>query len=346
MAVGRFCASMLIFVLNTSSFKRSFRTQCMRAGNATMLAELPSLDLIRGFEAAARNLSFTKAAEELYVTQSAVSRQVKMLEEHLGIELFERRHRALLLTETGQEFYRAATSAMKLLAESASRIKDRGQNRILTVSATIGFISLWLIPRLAEFRALHPEIDIRIDANNKMHDLRQGDIEVAIRYCPTEMAPEGAVKLFGEEVLPVCSPKILTRSKPLQTAEDLQHHVLLHLDIQDAKAVPWLTWTVWLEVMQAAHIKPHGALRFNQYDQVIQAALDGQGVALGSSALVRHLLRDGRLIAPLPKASKSQRAYFALTAPQHEHRADVIAFVNWLKEQAKGDSGLLSAAIS
>lgn len=307
-----------------------------------MLANLPSLDLIRGFEAAARNLSFTKAAEELYVTQSAVSRQVKMLEEHLGTELFERRHRALLLTETGQELYRAATSAMKLLAESASRIKDRGQNRILTVSATIGFISLWLIPRLAEFRALHPEIDIRIDANNKMHDMREGSIEVAIRYCPLEVAPEGSFKLFGEEVSPVCSPKLLTRSKPLQTAEDLRHHVLLHLDIHDAKTAPWLTWTVWLEVMQVGHFKPQGALRFNQYDQVIQAAIDGQGVALGSSALLRRLLRDGRLIAPLPKASKSSRAYFVLTAPQHEHRADVTAFVNWLKEQAKGDTSLLS----
>lgn len=308
-----------------------------------MLANLPSLDLIRGFEAAARNLSFTKAAEELFVTQSAVSRQVKILEEQLGTELFERRHRSLLLTETGQELYRAATSAMKLLSDSAGRIKGRGSNRILTVSATIGFTSLWLIPRLAEFRSLHPDIDIRIDANNKIHDLKQGSIEVAIRYCPADIAPEGALKLFGEEVLPVCSPRLLTRARPLQTAEDLNHHVLLHFDVvHEHRTAPWLSWTVWMEVMQVANIKPKGALRFNQYDQVIQAAIDGQGVALGSSALVRHLLRDGRLIAPLPAASKSTRAYYAVVSPHHEGRADVLAFVNWLTQQAKGNTGLLA----
>jgi DNA-binding transcriptional LysR family regulator len=307
-----------------------------------MLKNLPSLDLVRSFEAAARNLSFTKAAEELFVTQSAVSRQVKLLEEQLGAELFQRRHRALLLTEAGQEFYRAATSAMKLLVDSREKIRQRGAARILTVSATIGFASLWLIPRLAEFRTLHPDVDIRIDANNRMLDLKQENIEVAIRYCPADMAPEGAQKLFGEEVLPVCSPRLITRSNPLATSDDLRHHVLLHFEYPNGHSPPWLTWTVWMEVMQIANVKPRGSLRFNQYDQVIQAAIDGQGVALGSSALVRQLLRDGRLIAPLPKASKSSRAYFVLTSPYHDERPDVAAFVNWLSQQAKGDSGLLT----
>lgn len=307
-----------------------------------MNRNLPSLDLIRGFEASARGLSFTKAAEELEITQSAVSRQVKLLEEQLGTELFHRRHRTLLLTEAGQEFYRAATSALKLLDDSAGKIRERATSRVLTVSATIGFTSLWLIPRLAEFRTLHPDVDIRIDANNKMLDLKQENIEVAIRYCPADLAPEGAIKLFGEEVLPVCSPKLLTRSRPLTTAGDLQHHVLLHLEWADGSHAPWLSWTVWAEVMQAAAIKPRGSLRFNQYDQVIQAAIDGQGVALGSSALVRHLLRDGRLIAPLPKASKSSRAYFVVTSPYYAERPDVAAFVAWMEQQAKGDTGLLT----
>lgn len=303
---------------------------------------LPSLELIRSFEAAARNLSFTKAAEELLVTQSAVSRQVKMLEEQLGAELFLRRHRALLLTEGGQEFYRAAVSAIKLLSDSAGKIRERGSNRVLTVSTTAGFAALWLIPRLAEFRAMHPQVDIRIDANNKMLDLRQENIEVAIRYCPSEMAPAGAIKLFGEEVLPVCSPKLLTRATPLATPDDLRHHNLLHLEWRDGKSAPWLTWTVWLEVMQVADFKPKGSLRFNQYDQVIQAAIDGQGVALGSSALVRQLLRDGKLIAPLPQASKSSRSYFAVTSPLHDTRPDVAAFIGWLIQQAKGNTGLLT----
>lgn len=307
-----------------------------------MHRNLPSLDLIHSFEAAARNLSFTKAAEELFVTQSAVSRQVKILEEQLGTDLFLRRHRALLLTETGQELYRAAASALKLLSDSAVKIRERGNNRILTVSTTVGFASLWLIPRLPQFRAMHPQVDIRIDVNNKMLDLKQENIEIAVRYCPAELAPEGAIKLFGEEVLPVCSPKLLTRATPLANVDDLRNHVLLHLEWADGKSAPWLTWTVWLEVMQVADFRPRGSLRFNQYDQVIQAAIDGQGVALGSSALVRHLLRDGRLIAPLPKASKSSRSYYAATSPHDGARPDVAAFIAWLTQQAKGDTGLLT----
>lgn len=307
-----------------------------------MQRSLPSLDLIHGFEAAARNLSFTKAAEELFITQSAVSRQVKILEEQLGVALFLRHNHTLLLTEAGQEFYRAAASAINLLADSSEKIRERGHNRILTVSATIGFASLWLIPRLAEFRAMHPEIDIRIDANNKILDLKQENVEVAIRYCPADMAPDGAIKLFGEEVMLVCSPKLITRAAPLASPDDLRHHVLLHLESQEGKSPPWLTWTVWLEVMQVANLKPRGSLRFNQYDQVIQAAIDAQGVAMGSTALVRHLLRDGRLIAPLPKSSKSSRAYFAVTSPHHGGRPDVAAFVSWLNQQAKSDTGLLT----
>src|SRR3990172_8867927 len=132
---------------------------------------LPSLDLLRGFEAAARNLSFTKAAAELFVTQSAVSRQIKTVEEHLGVALFVRRHRALLLTEAGHELYRATAQALQQLADAAARIRDRDAARTLTVTATIGFASLWLISRLTDFRSLRPDIDIRIAANNKKIDL-------------------------------------------------------------------------------------------------------------------------------------------------------------------------------
>lgn len=300
---------------------------------------LPSLDLIKGFEAAARNLSFTKAADELFVTQSAVSRQVKALEDQLGTALFYRRHRALLLTDAGQELYRVASAALKQLSDAAGKIKGRGSNRVLTVSTTIGFASLWLIPRLAEFRSKHADIDIRIDANNKMLDLAQEGIELAIRYCTPEMAPPGAVKLFGEEVMPVCSPRLITRAAPLAVPDDLRRHVLLHFERLDGSpAAPWLTWSIWLEVMQVRDFKPAGSLRFSQYDQVIQAAIDGQGIALGSSGLVRQLIKQGKLVAPLAGASKSSRAYFLIVAPDSERRADVKAFNAWLMRQAKADA--------
>ena len=295
---------------------------------------LPSLDLLRGFEAAARNLSFTRAAEELFVTQSAVSRQVKTIEDHLGVALFARRHRALLLTEAGHELYRATAQALRQLTDAAARIRERAGGRTLTVTATIGFASLWLIPRLADFRSECPDIDIRISANNKMLELEREGLEVAVRYCTPKAAPEGAVKLFGEVVLPVCSPKLVTRSAPLAAPGDLRHHVLLHYERPDG-ATPWLSWTVWLETMQLPGLKPAGSLRFSQYDQTIQAAIDGQGVALGTSPLVRQLIRQGRLIAPLEKKFESSRAYYLVISAKAAGRPEVSEFAAWLLRQAK-----------
>ena len=295
---------------------------------------LPSLDLLRGFEAAARNLSFTKAAAELFVTQSAVSRQVKTIEDHLGVALFVRRHRALTLTEAGHELYRATAQALRQLADAAGKIRERGTGRTLTVTATIGFASLWLIPRLADFRSQRPDIDIRIAADNKMLDLEREGMEVAIRYCMPKAAPEGAVKLFGEVVLPVCSPKLVTRAAPLATPDDLRHHVLLHYETPDG-AAPWLSWTVWLGTMQLPGLKPAGSLRFSQYDQTIRAAIDGQGVALGTSPLVKQLIRQGRLVAPLAKKFESPRAYYLVTSAAASSRPEVKDFTGWLLRQAK-----------
>lgn len=293
-----------------------------------------SLDLLRGFEAAARNLSFTRAAAELYVTQSAVSRQVKAVEDHLGVALFVRRHRALLLTEAGHELYRATAQALRQLSDAAAKIRDRGAARTLTVTATIGFSSLWLIPRLAHFRSQRPDIDIRIAANNEMLDLEHEGIEVAVRYCTPKNAPRDAIKLFGEVVLPVCSPRSLTRAAPLARAEDLHHHILLHYERPEG-ITPWLSWTVWLEVMQLQALKPAGSLRFSQYDQAIQAAIDGQGVALGTTPLVRQLIKQGRLIAPLGAKVESSRAYYLVTSADAASRPEVKEFTEWLRRQAK-----------
>lgn len=295
---------------------------------------LPSLDLLRGFEAAARNLSFTKAAAELFVTQSAVSRQVKTVEDQLGVALFLRRHRALLLTDAGHELYRATSQALRQLSNAANQIRERGAGRTLTVTATIGFSSLWLIPRLADFRNQCPDIDIRIAANNAMLDLGREGIEVAVRYCTPKDAPHGATKLFGEVVLPVCSPRLLTRTVPLTRPEELRRHILLHYERPDG-ITPWLSWTVWLEVMQLPDLKPAGSLRFSQYDQTIQAAIDGQGVALGTTPLVRQLIKQGRLIAPLAKKFESSRAYYLILSEAASGRPEVKEFAGWLLQQAK-----------
>src|SRR3954470_3013690 len=163
-----------------------------------MHKDLPSLDLLNGFEAAARNLSFTKAGAELFVTQSAISRQIKALEEQLGVPLFRRRHREILLTEAGQTLYKAVGEALRTLRDAASKLSGRASG-MLTVTTTISFASLWLVPRLAEFRRQHPEIDVRIAATNDVIDLDRDGIDVAIRYCLPEAARAGAMALFGEK---------------------------------------------------------------------------------------------------------------------------------------------------
>ncbi|HTT10043.1 MAG TPA: transcriptional regulator GcvA [Burkholderiaceae bacterium] len=300
-----------------------------------MQRRLPPLDLVRGFDAAARHLSFTKAAAELFLTQSAISRQIKGLEEHLGVALFQRRHRALVLTEAGRHFHQAATDALRLLQEAAVRIHG-GSARRLTLSTTIGFASLWLIPRLNDFRSRHPDIDIRIDANNRLIDLAREEVDIAIRYCTPDLAPAGARRLFGEQVIVVCSPRLLERPG-LGAPADLARHVLLHYDRPDGVA-PWSTWEVWLEVQGVAGLKPAGSLSFTSIDHLMQAAINGQGVGLAPTPLARRLLAEGKLVAPLKAVTGSARAYYLLVEPGAMARPSVRQFVDWMLGQAQEEN--------
>jgi LysR family glycine cleavage system transcriptional activator len=306
---------------------------------------LPSLDFFKGFEAAARHLSFTKAAEELFVTQSAVSRQIQALESRLGVALFLRRNRGLALTEAGEQLRRAVDSALRTLHQAVEQVSPGATPKMVTVTSSIAFSSLWLIPRLSGFRRLHPDVDVRISANNQVLDLDRERIDLAIRYCPSRAAPTGSVRLFGEEILPVCSPALLRdRTRPLKSPQDLRHHVLLHYD-EPQRPAPWLTWNVWLETAGVPDLEPADSLRFNHYDQTIGAALAGQGVALGRRPLVKKLLADGALVAPFPLGSVTDRAYFIVRTPATSGRPEVSHFVEWLIAEAaamtarEGDAG-------
>jgi len=195
------------------------------------LRSLPSLDFLKGFEAAGRLLSFTRAAEELFLTQSALSRQVQALEEALGVELFVRGHRSLALTPAGAAFHRDVVAALNALATAADAARGAVRAPGLTLSTTVSFASLWIIPRLAEFRSRHPAIEVYISANDRLVDLGRGDVDVAVRYLPDAKTPEGAVRLFGERMMPVVSPQLVRRGgTPLASPADLARHVLLHLD--------------------------------------------------------------------------------------------------------------------
>jgi LysR family transcriptional regulator, glycine cleavage system transcriptional activator len=294
---------------------------------------MPSLDLLRGFEAAARHLSFTKAGEELYLTQSAVSRQMKELEDQLGVALFQRRHRALALTEAGQQFYAAAAQVLTTMRAATERLRAHaGRRRPLSVTTTHSFAALWLIPRLAGFTQSHPEVDVRITAETRVQDLERDGLDLALRHGPASLAGPNAVRLMGERVFPVCSPKLM-KKRPLEKPADLKHHVLLQYDDPDGRH-PWLHWKTWLEVERIADLRPAATLSFSGYEQIIPAAVTGHGVALGRTPLVKDLIAAGELVAPFKSSADPARSYFAIVSKNAAERPEVIAFVDWLKKEA------------
>lgn len=296
-------------------------------------APMPRLDLLEGFEAAARHLSFTKAGDELYLTQSAVSRQIKELEDQLGARLFERRHRALALTEAGQQFYAAAAQVLTTMRAATERLRAAtGRKRPLSVTTTHSFAALWLIPRLAGFTRTHPGIDVRITADTRVQDLERDGLDLAIRHGPAALAGAHALRLFGERVFPVCSPKLLKKI-PLREPADLKKHCLLEYDDPEVRH-PWLHWKTWLEVAGIADLKPAARLSFSGYEQIIPAAVAAHGVALGRTPLVRDLIHSRQLVAPFTSTADPARAYFAITAPSAANRPEVADFVAWLKEEA------------
>jgi DNA-binding transcriptional LysR family regulator len=293
---------------------------------------LPALDLLVGFESAARHLSFTKAGEELFLTQSAVSRQIKELEDQLGVALFQRRHRALALTEAGHQFYAAAAQALSTMRTATDRLRAQAGKKALSVTTTHSFAALWLIPRLAGFTRDHPGVDVRITAETRVQDLERDGLDLALRHGPASLAGLNAVRLFGEKVFPVCSPKLL-KKKPLEKPVDLKNHVLLQYDDPDGRH-PWLHWKTWLEVERIADLRPAGTLSFSGYEQIIPAAIAGHGVALGRSPLVKDLMRSGELVAPFKSSADPARAYFAILSKNAAGRPEVLAFVEWLKAEA------------
>jgi len=310
----------------------------MQNRNANPQPRLPSLDLLKGFEAAARLLSFTKAGEELYLSQSAVSRQILELEGQLGVKLFERRHRALALTEAGQTLYAAAAQALATMRAVTDRLRAARGRRRLAVTTTQSFASLWLIPRLAGFTGRHPELDVRISADSRVLDLERDGIDLAIRHGPAKMAGSGAIRLFGERMFPVCSPKLLAdKRRPLKEPVDLRHHVLLHYDDPDGRH-PWLHWKTWLEIERLADLRPAGSLVFSGYEQIIPAAIAGHGVALGRSPLVREAMASGELMAPFKRSSDPARAYYAVVSRHAEGRPEVADFLAWLRDESQKET--------
>jgi len=294
------------------------------------LARLPPLDPLRGFVAAARHLSFTRAAEELFLTQSAISRQVQSLEAAFGVPLFVRGIRSLSLTPEGARLAAAAEGWLDEYARLAEALRAPGP-RPVTVTSSIGIAALWLVPRLSRFQARHSEIDVRLAACNRLVDLAREGIDLALRYCADRDAPPGAERLFGETVVPVASPALSARGLSRDT---LAQTVLLEFD--DPGCYAWLRWPEWLAAMGLADIRPRAMLGFNHYDQLIHAAVAGQGVALGRAELVGSLIAEGRLaMIDAGRREVAGRGYWLISAPGPQ-RPEVARFAEWLRAEAAG----------
>jgi len=317
----------------------------MHSRNAKSLAAAPvprsrrlRLDLLHTFEAAARHLSFTRAGEELFLSQSAVSRQIQQLEDSLGVALFERQHRALALTEAGRIMQRAVDDSLERLRDAAARAGAPARARQVAITCTPGFASFWLIPRLARFTADHPQVDVRVSATLELVDLERSSIDVAVRFVPRS---EGAgPMLFEEEVLPLCAPKLLRDARrPLKVPADLERHTLLTIDMPPGTP-PTVDWEPWLQVMGLETVRPASTLRFTRYSEAVAAAVEGHGVVIGRLPLLGGLVKEGKLVAPFRGRAASRRGHFVMTAPHASRNPDAQDFVRWLLAEAReADSG-------
>ncbi|MGY4155523.1 LysR family glycine cleavage system transcriptional activator [Bradyrhizobium sp. USDA 4461] len=294
------------------------------------LSQLSYLDLIRGFVAVGRRMSVTLAAEDLHLTQSAVSRQVRSLEEALGIKLLVRGHRSISLTDEGDRLFRCADEVIKQLQDVVGTIQVSSAVRPVTISSSIGVAGLWLLPRLSHFLRDHPDIDVRISAGNELSDLRSEQFDLAVRYCPPEAISQGAIRLFGETVVPVAHPS--RELTVLRTPADLEEHVLLEFD---GEYRSWLRWNEWLAKQGWGDARPKGILRFNQYDQTIQAAIAGQGIALGRLELVGLAIANGQLATvSVPQPGPITSHAYWLVRASSALRPEVEAVVHWIEAEA------------
>lgn len=308
----------------------------MRAGHANS-APVPRsrqlrLDLLHTFEAAARHLSFTRAGDELALSQPAVSRQIQQLEDSVGAALFERRHRSLALTEAGRILFRAVEDSLERLRDAAARVRSAAARRQVTLTCTPGFASFWLIPRLAGFTAAHPDVDVRISATLDLVDLERSDVDLAVRFVP--IADAAGPVLFEEEVQPMCAPRLLRdTARPLETPADLERHTLLTVDLQDAPLTA--DWEPWMRLMGLAAVHMAHTVRFTKYNEAVEAAVAGQGVVIGRLPLLADLVRRKRLVAPFRTPAASRRGYCLALAPQAARNAAAQDFAAWLVNAAR-----------
>ncbi len=295
-----------------------------------LASRIPPLKALRAFEASARQLSFTRAAEELFVTQAAISHQIKSLEEYLGIKLFMRKNRALLLSDEGQAYYLDIKDIFNAIHDATEKLLARGAKGAITVSTQASFAIQWLVPRLSAFNNLHPDIDVRIKAVDQAENSLTEDVDVAIYYGRGSWPNIHADKLHTEYLIPVCSPLLLSGKKPLNTVADLTNHTLLH----DTSRRDWKRWFKQVGV-KGVNVN-HGPI-FSHSAMVVQAALHGQGVALAYSVLAKPDIDSGRLVCPFNDVLVSKNAYYVVCRESQKELGKIDAFRHWLLDMVASE---------
>jgi len=298
-----------------------------------MNSHLPPLSALRAFEAAARHMSFSKAADELHVTPAAVSHQIHALEEDLGVRLFHRMNRSIELTASARILLPGLSEAFAGIESSVRRLRAHNDTGTLTVTASPSLAAKWLVLRLHRFQERHPEVDVRISATDEVVDLTRGDFDIAIRYGSGSYPGLKVELLFTNEVFPACSPQLLTAGPPLHVPDDLAHHTLIHDQaVERDPLVP--TWLMWLKAAGVKTTPTTAGLTFNSMSLALDAAVAGQGIVLAYSNIAAADIAGGRLVRLFSLALPDQFAYYIVTAPGALERPKVRAFRNWLRQEA------------
>ena len=302
------------------------------------MRSLPPINALHTFEVAARHLSFQQAAEELDVTPTAVSHQIKVLEDRLGVSLFRRRPRPLSLTEAGQLLYPVVSKSLDTIAAAIARLTQVTESTTLTVSVTTVFAAKWLVPRLFEFQRTYPKIDIRLQTSNDVVDLHRQTVDLAIRYGKGNYPGLTVRQLISDVFMPVCSPRLLNNRHPIQTPKDLEHYPLLHFEwIHFGADAP--SWRNWFRATGLNTIDSNRGLKFNEESLIIQAAISGQGFALCSKVHVADDVALGILVQPLD-VSLDGFTYSAVYLENHPKETLILKFLDWLVEAASSFSQL------
>lgn len=295
---------------------------------------LPSLDSLRVFEAAARHLSLTKASAELHVTQSAVSHRIQALEAELGRKLFQRYTRRLELTPAGVALSAGLTRGLAEITRALASLDNDAAVNTVNVSVLPSFAARWLVPRLPRFRALHPEVDVRIAADEALADLRDGRIELAIRFGTGRYPGLHVTRLMGDSIFPVCSPRLVEQHAPLTSPADLARFTLLHDEVAENDS-SGTGWRSWLSHFGITDVAVGDGPRFNQAGLLLEAAASGMGIAMARKSLVAADFEAGRLVRVLPYEAPTAYAYYLVCLPENANRRGLSRFRDWLI--AEGD---------